>query len=423
VKRAVPTGARGTRRRLGQAGRAMVDQVLSSGAQLLLIVLVARQADAATFGAASVALIVNGFLLGVARAAIGEVVLLRCRANPSAAGAEACGGLFLALLAGATGGLVLAGASAAVGGTVGHFLLLVALATPLVYAQDLLRYVAYGAGRIGQAILVDGVWLGVQAVVSAVLLASGQGTPTRLVLAWAVGAGAGAVTGALRERVRPRPAALDRWWVEERGRAAGFLTDFLVSTGMVQGSFILLSVLLPLDEFGALRVAFVSLSPLANLLAGVRTLTLAHLAGLRAEPGRARQRAAQLAVGFAGAAAVYGSGLVLLPDRWGSELFGETWAGAAALVGIVAAGEVLRLSTFPAIDLVKVLGAPINLVRTRVAAGVGVVGGLLLGAIVAGPHGAAVFMTLGYGLATITWWRQAWAVGRSPAQQVATVGT
>jgi hypothetical protein len=420
VKRAVPT-AGPTVRRLGQIGRAVIDQALSSGAQLLLIVLVARQTAAATFGAVSVALIVHGFLLGVMRAAIGDVVLLRCRAEPSAFRREASRGLFLALLAAGAVGFGLVAVAATIGGEVGWFLLLVALGAPFVYAQDLLRYVAYGAGRVRDAIAVDGVWLGVQLVVSAVLLAGGDATPTRLVLAWIAGAGAGAVAGALRRRVRPRALALGRWWVEERARVGGFLTDFLVSNGMWQAAFLLLSVLLPLDEFGGLRVAFLSLSPLANLLAGVRTLTLAHLGGLRAKPAQARRRAAQLALGFAGAGVVYGICLVLLPDRWGSELFGETWAEAGSLVGILAAGEVLRLSTFAAIDLVKALGTPRDLVRTRLAGGMGVITGLLLGAAIAGPRGAVVGTAVSYVLLTIIWWRQGWAVGRRPASQAATV--
>ena len=124
----------------------MVDQALSSGTQLLLIVLVARGTDAATFGALSVALIAHGFLMGVVRAAIGEVVLLRCRAEPPSVRREACLGLFLTLVAGVTFGIGLSVAGVVIGGEVGRFLLLVALAAPLVYAQDLLRYVAYGAG-------------------------------------------------------------------------------------------------------------------------------------------------------------------------------------------------------------------------------------------------------------------------------------
>ena len=389
--------------------------MLSSGTQLLLMVLVARETDPTTFGAVSIALLAHGLLLGVARAGIAEVVLLRCRANRSATPDETRRGLFLALLAGAAAGLGLVGAAAVVGGEVGYFLRLMALAAPIVYGQDLLRYVAYGTGRVEQAVRVDGVWFVVQVAVSAVLLAVGEATPSRLILAWLLGAGAGALALCLARRLWPHPVAVRRWWIEERARAGGFLADFLLSNGMWQGSLLLLGAILPLAELGALRVANVSVHPLANLLAGVRTLTLAHLAGLRVRPVRAWRRAVQVGLVLAGAAALYGAGLVLLPDSWGAELFGETWTEAAAIVGIVAAGEVLRLPTFAAIDLVKVLGAPGDLVRTRLAGGVGVVAGLLLGGIVAGPRGAAIGTTVGYALNLAIWWRQARVLSRRPA--------
>jgi len=399
----------------GRAGSALVDQVLSSGTQLLLIVLVARQADATTFGAVSVALLAHGFLLGVMRAAIGEVVLLRCRAHRPAAGFEARRGLFLALVAATAAALGYVGAAAVIGGQVGHFLLLMALAGPLVYAQDLLRYVAYGAGRVDQAVVVDAVWFVVQVAASAVVIAAGDATPTRLILAWVLGAGAGWLSLAVPRRLWPRPTAVRRWWAEERARSGGFLADFLVANGMWQCSFLLLGVLMSLEELGALRVAIVSVSPLANLVAGVRTLGLAHLAGLRAHPVRACRRAAQIGLGLGTAATVYGAALVLLPDRWGSELFGDTWAEAAALVGIVAVAEVIRLPTFAAIDLVKVLGAPVDLVRTRLTGGVGVIAGLLLGAVVAGPRGAAVGTAVGYAWNELVWWRQGRSLSRAPA--------
>jgi O-antigen/teichoic acid export membrane protein len=401
---------------LGRAGGALFDQVLSSGTQLLLIVLVARETDPTTFGAFSVALIAHGFLLGVMRAAVGEVVLMRCRSDRSATRREACRGLFLALLAALVAGMGLAAAGGAIGGEVGHFLWLVAIAAPLVYWQDLLRYVAYGAGRVTDAVLTDGVWLAVQVVASAVLLVGGNATPTGLVVAWMLGAGVGGATLALYRRLRPRAVAIRRWWTDERARASGFLADFLVSNGLWQGSFLLLGALLSLDELGALRVAIVAVSPLANLLAGVRTLTLAHLAGLRSQPARACRRAEQLGLVLAAAAAMYGIGLVLLPDAWGSQLFGQTWAGAATLVGIVAAGEVLRLPTFAAIDLVKVLGAPFDLVRTRLTGGICVVAGLVLGAVVAGPRGAALGTAVGYALNLSIWWRQARALAAAAAR-------
>lgn len=400
---------------MGRAGGALVDQVLSSGTQLLLIVLVARESDPTTFGAASLALLIHGFLLGLVRAGVGEVVLLRCRADPAAARFEARRGAFLALLAGVVVSLGLACASAVIGGQVGQFLLLMVLAAPLVYLQDVLRYVAYGVGRVQDAIVGDAAWLVVQVVVSVAVIAAGDATPTRLILAWVAGAGAGAVTLALPRRLWPRPVAVGQWWAQERGRASGFLADFLVASGMWQAAFLLLGVLMSLEELGALRVALVAVSPLANLLAGVRALTLAHLAGLRKHPARAIRRAAQIGLLLAAAAAVYGAALVLLPNRWGSELFGDTWAEAASLVGIVALAEVIRLPTFAAIDLVKVLGRPVELVRTRLTGGVGVIAGLLLGAVVAGPRGAAMGTAVGYAWNELIWWRQARSLGLRPA--------
>jgi O-antigen/teichoic acid export membrane protein len=393
----------------------MVDQVLSSGTQLLLIVLVARNADPRTFGAVSVALIVHGLLMGLVRAGVGEIVLLRCRANLSAVRREACSGLFVALLAGVVSALCLAAVGLAVGGEVGPFLLLMALAAPFVYTQDVLRSVAYGEGRVDQAVLVDGVWMVVQVGMSAVLLVAGDATPTGLVLAWVLGAAVAALTVGPYRRMWPRPVAVRRWWAEERARSSGFIADFLVSNGMWQATFLLLGVVMPLDELGALRVAIVSVSPLANLLGGVRSLALAKLAGLRDRPVLALRRAAQVGACLAAAGTVYGIALVLLPDRWGAELFGETWAEAATFVGIVAVSEVVRLPTFAAIDLVKVLGAPLDLVRTRLTSSTGVVTGLLVGGIVGGPPGAAVGTTIGYTLSGVVWWRRARALSRHPA--------
>jgi O-antigen/teichoic acid export membrane protein len=394
--------------------------VLSSGSQLLLIVLVAREADPTTFGAVSIAMLAHGFLLGVVRAGVGEIVLLRCRADRLATRREARRALFFGLLAGVAVGLGLVTIGALIGGEVGHFLQLMAIAAPLVYAQDLLRYVAYGAGRVDQAVLVDGIWFGIQVALSAALLATGEATPTRLVLAWVAGAGVGAAAPTVWRRLWPRPLAVPRWWAQERARAGGFVADFLVSNGMWQSAFLLLGVLMSLEELAALRVAIVSVSPLANLLAGVRSMTLAHLAGLRAWPLRARRRAAQFGLGLAGSAALYGVVLVLLPERVGSALFGQTWADAAAIVGIVAIAEVIRLPTFPAIDLVKVIGAPLDLVRTRLTGGVGVISGLLVGGITAGPRGAAVGTAVGYAWNLLVWWRQARALSQRPAWRAET---
>jgi O-antigen/teichoic acid export membrane protein len=252
-------------------------------------------------------------------------------------------------------------------------------------------------------------------------LQSSGATPTTLILAWIAGAAVGAAVGAVRWRVWPRASSVRRWLAEERARAGGFVSDYLVSNGMWQASFLVVGVVLSLGELAGLRVALVAISPLANLLGGVRTLALAHLAGLEAHPARARQRAVMVALGLAAAAAAYGTALVLLPDRWGAELFGESWSEAATVVAIIAAAEVIRLPTFAPIDLIKVLGEPVDLVRTRLIGGVVVVACLMGGAIVAGPRGAALGTVVGYSWNLFVWWRQASVVSRRPAAPKASI--
>jgi hypothetical protein len=83
----------------------------------------------------------------------------------------------------------------------------------------------------------------------------------------------------------------------------------------------------------------------------------------------------------------------------------------------------IRVGSFAAIDLVKVLGLPMDLVRTRAVTSTGAVTGLLVGAIAAGPYGAVVGTVVGNLLVTTVWGRRAWIVGDRPAPQVANTAT
>lgn len=315
--------------------------------------------------------------------------------------------LFLAVCSGvvAAAGFVVAGSI--VPGFTGTFLKIVGACALAVHLQDVQRYLCFAAGKMGEAILLDATWLVVQVAITVGLVLDGSNSPDRLIWAWGTGAVVSAGIGLARRRLRPSPRGLRGWLAVDGTRAVSFLGDFVVSTGMVQAAFLLLGVVLTLGEFGALRLAFVSLSPLANALAGVRALTLAHYAGLRTDPLGARNVARKVAIGLAGMGAAYGALVVLVPVDAVIEVLGPTWADAHALVGFVAVGEVLRLSTFPAIDLLKVFAAPATLVRVRIVAAAGVVAGLLAGALLGGPTAAAVCVAIAYAVATTTWWRAA----------------
>lgn len=402
-----------------RGGIALVDQVLSSGSALLLLVLVARQSSAATFGAVSIALIVHGSLLGCGRALVGDVALIRCRREGVDPRQETGTGLVFALgwAALAAAGVLLA--SRIVHGDVGLFLAWIALAIPFVYVQDLIRYVSYGHREsrlaVREALLLDGVWVGVQALLSGMAFLLGEADAPTLVAAWVAGAALSAVLGCARGRRRPRLAGVRRWLQEDRARMGAFLSDYTISTGLVQLSFLVLAGLLSLPEFGRFRLAHVAVSPLANAMAGVRLLTFSRLAGRQGTADRALRAAGQMAAAFVAVSVVYAVALAVIPVSWGTTALGATWSGARDVAVIIALGEVFRLGAFPLIDLVKIIGSPALLVRRRAVVAFVVVVATLVGGSLREASGAAVGTACGMVLAAAVWVGAARAARSAPA--------
>lgn len=398
-----------------RTGSALIDQVLSSGSGLVVFVLVAHTGSPATIGSVGLALIVNGLLLGTVRAMVGEVALIRSRDEGADPRREASTALLLALLGAAAFAAVLLGVALLVGGETGRYLALVAAALPFVHVQDLLRYVAYGAKRIGEAIIIDGTWLGVQVAASAGLLVAGRESPTRLFVAWGAGAAVGAIVGLGRSGLRPARAGLAAWWSEDRRRMGSFLADYLFSTGLVQAAFLVLGGVLGRAAFGTFRLGATAVSPLVNAMAGVRVLALVRLTDRRRDASEALGTAVRYGVGFSLVGFAYLAVLALVPQQVGTALLGDTWEEARTVALITAAGEALRLGSFAATDFVKVFSRGLRLVRTRVIGSFFVVVGALAGGILDGPEGAAVGVALAALVATVLWWAAAVAARRDAA--------
>ncbi|MCB0960462.1 MAG: hypothetical protein KDB04_13225, partial [Acidimicrobiales bacterium] len=364
------------RRRMARAGSALIDQILSSGSGLVVFVLVAHAGSRATIGSVGLALIVNGLLLGTVRAMVGEVALIRTRREGADAGREASTALLLALVGAVGTGLVLLAVGLALGNETGRYLALVALALPFVHVQDVLRYVAYSAKRVGDAIIIDGAWLGVQIGLSGALLVGGRETPTRLFVAWGAGAVAGALLGLARARRLPSADGLATWWAEDRRRMASFFADYFFSTGLVQAAFLVLGGLLGRAAFGTFRLGATAVSPLVNAMAGVRVLGLVRLAD-RHDRREAMGTAVRYGAGFTAVGFAYLALLAAVPEAMGEALLGDTWAAARNVALITAAGEALRLGSFAPTDYVKVFSHGLRLVRTRFIGSVFVVVGAI----------------------------------------------
>ena len=63
-----------------------------------------------------------------------------------------------------------------------------------------------------------------------------------------------------------------------------------------------------------------------------------------------------------------------------------------------------RLTTFPAIDFLKVFARPAVLVKTRVPGAIAVVAGIVIGGLADGPFGAVVGVALAMAAQSVIWW-------------------
>jgi len=404
-------------RRTRQVTPALFDQVLSSGTQFLAAVLIARVSSASLFGVASAVLLVQGLVLGTVRALVGDIVLLRCRRPGAAVQHEASLGVGMAGSLGLAYAGLLGLVGLVAGGDLGRLLLVLAVVMPFGASQDVLRSIAYGRQRVMDAVWLDSTWLIVQVATSVVLFVTDRATATTLLLAWGAGAVASALAGVVVGRVLPSLRGVRSWLRHDGRRSVGFLADYLVSTGVIIVADLALGLILPLAEYGALRLARLGISPLVNLIAGVRSLMLGRLAESAGSPRTVRRVAVSVGRMFALAMVMYGLLLTLMPVWVGEALFGSAWDGASAYVGVLALGEVFNFSLIPAVDVVRVLGTPRQLVRTRMwTAGVLVVVSLAFGALY-GAEGVVWASLAVRVVSAYVWWSLAMRLTRSDAAE------
>lgn len=380
----------------------IIDQVLSSGTNLLLLLLVFRANSGAEFGAFSVAFIIQGIILGSFRAMIGDTLLLRVRRNPTSSRTDGNLALTLVLSASVVLALVMGAIGIFLPDPLRGFVLAMAVAVPFVQLQDIERYLAFAIARPRAAVALDLGWLGAQGAASAVVLAI-TGDPVHLVLAWAAGAAFSAAAGLIGMPWGPARRGIRQLVRAERGRSYSFLGDFVLTAGTGQAAFLGLSAILPLAEFGLLRFATYLTSPLTNLLAVLRILTLGYFGRLRS-PSHAARRATW--VGAACYAAVMMSFVVvvvIIPENVGTAVLGSLWPEARPLVILAGIAEAVRVAQFPAIDYLKAFVAGSALVTVRAVTALVTTAGLLAGGVVDGPRGALVGLLFA-NLFGLVWW-------------------
>ena len=408
----------------------VADQGVAAATNIAVLVVAARQSSAAAFATFSVVYTVFTVLLGLTVAFVGQALVLET--GSPAAVARACRSAVAFTATAATAvGLPAATALWAVGGETTTGLAALALVLPIVLTQDTTRY-AFSTLRLPHHALTADL-LRMAAVIPALAAQPHGAGAARLIAVWGLSAlpALGVALWLLRGRTAEAGAAgaagaaggaSDEAAVPGVGRylrrghlGRRFAVEFGVGNAGTQLAVIGLGLIANPLAVGALRGAGTLYGPM-NVLFNAATGFGPPL--LNRLPGRRRAARAAFTAGgvLAGIAAGWTGVLVLLPDRYGRALLGETWGPAAHLLPATGSQyAAMALGTCGLLTL-RVLRPrttlPIQLVFSLLS-----VGCMLAGYALGGVLGAAWGLCLGSAAKCAASWLRAARVLRTPEER------
>jgi O-antigen/teichoic acid export membrane protein len=324
------------------------DQVLSGLSNVIFAVAVARFGTPTEFGVLSAGLVALTALLSIARTGLGNAVTMAARTDDTAVRSMAAHALaFLICLAPLAAAFVVsvawvAGASQA--WTVG---LLLAVATPIVLAQDLLRYLASALGRPVWALVADTTWLLVMGLIiagsSLLRISLGLGP---VAVGWIVGAAVALVMLALALRAVPHFREL-RAWAAAQG---GFLLHAMGGTAAVSsanvGRVSMIGAARGPVAVGSLSAGQLIMTPL-NVVAALIPFAVTPVIARRSGAASASRAYALVAAGSTLVGLAWWAICAMVPEDLGSAVLGEMWGPAISLVApmaLLSIGVLLNVS-------------------------------------------------------------------------------
>ncbi|MEU9183733.1 hypothetical protein AB0D14_04030 [Streptomyces sp. NPDC048484] len=404
--RAGPARQTAKRAMVGRLSWGLADQAASSMSNFAVGVYVARSLGPAAFGVFSLAWVTYGVVLNVSRGLATDPLVVRfsgvSETSWRGAVARSSG---TALGVGGALGVVCLVIGLALGGSVGPAFAVLGVVLPTLLLQDAWRYSFFAAGNGKKAFVNDLVW-GV-ALIPALVVAARVGTVAAFVLAWGASAAVAAVYGCLQSGIRPRMTGARGWLREQRDLGYRYLVENVGLSGAHQLRAYGLGVIVGVSAVGAVRGAELLLGPFLAVLMGLSLVTVAEAARvLRRASHQLGRFCLFLGGGQAVAALLWGSALLLVPDRFGEFVLGGVWQSASQLIVPATLGVAgASLGTGAAAGL-RALGAARRSLRCQMVASVCYVGGGLGGAAVGGTVGSAWGVAAATLSSSAVWWLQ-----------------
>jgi O-antigen/teichoic acid export membrane protein len=390
-------------------GWALADQLLSSGTNFLLGLLVARTVGVRDLGAFSVAYATFTFSLGGVRSVASELLVIRhcaLAAHEWREGIKCSAGT--ALLAGIVIGAGSLIAGAILGGAVGTVLTILGVSLPFLLVQDVSRFALLARERGRAAFLSDAAWAAVMFTAFALLREAGVTSVTWFTLSWAAAGCVAAAVGLLQLKLLPSgPIAAVTWLRSHSDIAPRFFAEFAVTTGVSMMTVFAIGGIAGLGELGRLRAAEILLGPLNVLFGGVALVATAEgVRSLRDSPRQLAHGCRRLSLTLATGVLAWGMIVLLVPRSIGEAVLRENWDVGRSLVTPLLISFVGYASTFGASIGLHCLGAARRSLRARCIDGALTFFFGLTGAYLAGAKGVAWGFGVAGSLRSVNaWWQ------------------
>ena len=374
----------------------LVDQALSALSNTVLTVMVARSVSAEDFGAFAIAFVVFGIFIAVTKSVVGQPLQMRFSGADSAELKAAIGrALGAALLIGLLAACGMAAVSLLTHQGVQRALVALAVVLPALLVQDSCRMALFALARPRGAALIDAFWTAIMIALLMLLVALGRDDVQWLTIAWGIGAAVSATVGLALIHVRPAPRMATSWLREQWDLSRYMFAEYFLGLGAVHLGILLVGVIATSDAVGALRAAQVLLGPLGILGAAAFQFAMPEIARRREIDGRTLSLWGLGVSGALGSVTVaYVVTLLLVPDHWGTALFGATWAGAAAVLAAMGISSLFSsLGSGPACVLYGISRAR-STFRINLAKGPIILTAVVLGTWTTGAVGAAWALAL-----------------------------
>lgn len=383
-------------------GWTFIDQIVSSGTNFILMILLARNLPAAEFGA--FALLYGYYVLCVqlTQTAFAEPLIVRFPRTPGSARRALSHSSGLAAIVGLLGGAALIPLSIPMVGGITAPAIVLAAALPVLLVQDTLRMGFIATGQPRKAVVSDVAW-GIGQCLATLAVLSVTRDLVWVLLAWGFGGLVAAGLAMAQARVVPRISSARDWLRSYGDLARPYLVEGVVLTICAYATLLVVGKIAGLAAAGSLRASDTLFGPASVLIGAGRVIGTSELSRLAADrPHRIGCGAILVTVALGTVGAVAGLVAMALPSSVGVSLFGDSWRTMVPLLPALTVYRIGQGAVLGPATALRAMQAVWALFAFRLAGAVALITAAAVGAGIAGARGAAVSLAITMTLSCLT---------------------